>query len=226
MPSVARLSIAPVKSLALLHPDEILLTGEGVAEDRRFHLVDETGRLIDGLVVGSLVQIHARTDPYGETLRIALPDGRVIDDDVREADPIVTRMYGRTVDGHVVDGPWAAALSELAGRDLRLVRADRAGGTRNEHPATLVTDGSLGRLGDQLGVGAVDGRRFRMLIELEGGGEHEEDTWIGRRIGLGETVLLISGPVARCAMTTHDPDSGERDLDTLRAIRDPAGPLG
>ena len=223
MPSVARLSIAPVKSLALLHPDEILLTGEGVAEDRRFHLVDETGRLIDGLVVGSLVQIHARTDPNGETLRIALPDGRVIDDDVREADPIVTRMYGRTVDGHVVDGPWAAALSELAGRDLRLVRADRAGGTRNEHPATLVTDGSLGRLGDQLGVGAVDGRRFRMLIELEGGGEHEEDTWIGRRIGLGETVLLISGPVARCAMTTHDPDSGERDLDTLRAIREYRG---
>src|SRR3990172_1648858 len=173
MPSVARLSIAPVKSLALLHPDEILLTGEGVAEDRRFHLVDETGRLIDGLVVGSLVQIHARTDPNGETLRIGLPDGRGIDDDVRESDPIVTRMYGRTVDGHVVDGPWAAALSELAGRDLRLVRADRAGGTRNEHPATLVTDGSLGRLGDQLGVGAVDGRRFRMLIELEGGGEHE-----------------------------------------------------
>jgi len=114
-------------------------------------------------------------------------------------------------------------LSELAGRDLRLVRADRAGGTRNEHPATLVTDGSLGRLGDQLGVGAVDGRRFRMLIELEGGGEHEEDTWIGRRIGLGETVLLISGPVARCAMTTHDPDSGERDLDTLRAIREYRG---
>ncbi len=223
MPSVARLSIAPVKSLALLHPDEIYLTADGVVEDRRFYLVDETGRLIDGLVVGSLVQVATWTDPQGASLRLTLPDGQLIEDGVRESDAIVTHMYGRTVHGHVIDGPWAAPLSELAGRELRLVRADRPGGSRNEHPATLVTDGSLGRLGDQLGAGAVDGRRFRMLIELSGADEHEEDTWISKRVELGETILFISGPVARCAMTTHDPDSGARDLDTLRAIREYRG---
>jgi uncharacterized protein YcbX len=74
-----------------------------------------------------------------------------------------------------------------------------------------------------LGVGVVDARRFRMLIELEGGGAHEEDSWVGGRIGLGGTVLRISKPVPRCAITTHDPDTGERDLDTLRAIRDYRG---
>jgi len=57
-----------------------------------------------------------------------------------------------------------------------------------------------------------------MLIELEGGGAHEEDTWIGRRIELGGTVLFISKQVARCAITTQDPDTGTRDLDTLRTI--------
>ncbi len=62
-----------------------------------------------------------------------------------------------------------------------------------------------------------------MLIELEGGAAHEEDTWVGCRIGLGETVLRISAPVARCAMTTHDPDTGERDYDTLRAIKEYRG---
>ena len=74
-----------------------------------------------------------------------------------------------------------------------------------------------------LGVGDLDSRRFRMLIELEGGAAHEEDTWVGCRIGLGETILRISAPVARCAMTTHDPDTGERDFDTLRAIMDYRG---
>ena len=62
-----------------------------------------------------------------------------------------------------------------------------------------------------------------MLIELEGGGAHEEDTWVGCRIGLGETVLRISAPVPRCAMTTHDPRTGERDLDTLHAIKEYRG---
>ena len=57
-----------------------------------------------------------------------------------------------------------------------------------------------------------------MLIELAGGGAHEEDTWIGRRIELGETVISISKPDARCAITTQDPDTGARDLDTLRTI--------
>jgi len=63
-----------------------------------------------------------------------------------------------------------------------------------------------------------DGRRFRMLIELAGGAAHEEDTWVGGRIGIGGAVLLISAPVPRCAITTQDPDTGERDLDTLRTI--------
>ncbi len=88
-----------------------------------------------------------------------------------------------------------------------------------------MTDGSLDALGAVLGVGDVDARRFRMLIELDGGGAHEEDTWVGGRIGLGETVLRISGQVARCAMTTHDPDTGKRDYDTLRAIKEYRGQM-
>ena len=219
MIAVSRFSIAPVKSLAMLHPESIDLTERGVAEDRRFYLIDATGRLIDGLLVGSLVQVGTWTNADGSVLRITMPDGAVIEDTVHTGDAIVNQLYGRTVHGHVVDGPWAAALSTFTSRELRLVRADAGGGTRDGHQASLMTDGSLGRLAHELGNGPVDGRRMRLLIELEGGGAHEEDTWIGRRIELGGSVLLISGPVPRCAMTTHDPDTGARDLDTLRAIR-------
>src|SRR4029079_10629680 len=60
--------------------------------------------------------------------------------------------------------------------------------------------------------------RFRMLINLEGAEPHEEDTWLGRRIGLGDAVLHVTKPDARCAITTQDPDTGARDLDTLRTI--------
>ena len=59
---------------------------------------------------------------------------------------------------------------------------------------------------------------FRMLIELEGAEAHEEDGWIGKYIALGETVLAVTKADARCAITTQDPDTGIRDLDTLRTI--------
>ena len=62
-----------------------------------------------------------------------------------------------------------------------------------------------------------------MLIELDGGEAHEEDTWVGCRIGLGQAILGISAPVPRCAMTTHDPETGRRDYDTLRAIKEYRG---
>ena len=220
---VARLNIAPVRSLGLESRSEILLGPDGVSEDRRFYVIDEGDRLVDQLTVGELVQVAAWTDPDATVLRLTFQDGGIIEDYVRLADPIESAIHGRTAVGHIVDGPWAAALGAFIGRPVRIVRCDRIGGTRRGHSATLVTDGSLYALAAVLGVGAVDPRRFRMLIELEGGEAHEEDTWAGRRIGLGEAVLQVTAPVPRCAMTTHDPDTGERDLDTLRAIKEYRG---
>ena len=219
MTHVTRLSIAPVRALGLEHPSEIELTELGVAEDRRFYLIDEQGRLIDRHVVPGLVRIASHTDPTGCHLRLTFPNGEVIEGDVQLGEPIETPIYGRLGVGHLVIGPWAHPLSHFAGRPIRIVRTDRIGGTRTKHPATLVSDGSLARLGEALGVRDVDGRRFRMLIELGDGGAHEEDGWIGGRIAVGETVLQISGAVPRCAYTTQNPETGDRDLDTLRAIK-------
>jgi uncharacterized protein YcbX len=218
MPTVARLNIAPVRSLGLESRDEIELTEFGVAEDRRFYLIDDGGRLVDQLTAGEMVQIGARTDPDATVLRLTFPDGSVVADTIALGEGVETHVYGRTAVGHVVEGPWAEPLGAFIGRSVRIVRSDQVGGTRSKHPATLVSDGSLGALGAALGVGAVDARRFRMLIELDGGGPHEEDSWVGGRIALGGTILTISAPVPRCAMTTHDPITGERDLDTLRGI--------
>jgi hypothetical protein len=85
-------------------------------------------------------------------------------------------------------------------------------------PVTLVSDGSVARLSREAGV-EVDDRRFRMLFSLAGCAEHEEDEWTGRRLRLGTAVLRVGGPVDRCATTTRHPETGERDLDTLRLIR-------
>ena len=218
MPLVSRLSIAPVRSLGLEHPDEIFVTETGVLEDRRFFLADDANRLVDRLVVGELVQIAAHTDPDATTLRLTLPDGRVVEDEVRLGGPIETPIHGRTGVGHVVIGPWAEALTAFCARPITLVRCDHPAGTRAGNAVSLVSDGSLAELARQGGVDTIDGRRFRMLIELDGAQAHVEDTWIGRRIGIGGAVLEITKCDARCAITTQHPETGVRDLDTLRTI--------
>jgi uncharacterized protein YcbX len=218
MPRAVRFSIAPVRSLGLEHPDEIDITEVGVVEDRRFYLTDDTNRLVDRLVVGELVQISSHIDPGATRLRLTFPDGRVMDDEVRLRDAVETPIHGRTAVGHIVDGPWAEALSAFAGRAIHLVRCDRPAGTRDGNPTSLVSDGSLAALAGHAGVESVDARRFRMLIELAGAEPHEEDTWIGHRIAIGDAILAVTEPDARCAITTQDPDTGVRDLDTLRTL--------
>ena len=76
--------------------------------------------------------------------------------------------------------------------------------------------GSLERLRAEAGASSpVDGRRFRMMFELEGVAAHAEDEWIGTPLRLGSAEIVANGDVGRCVVTSHDPDSGIPDLDTL-----------
>ena len=116
-------------------------------------------------------------------------------------------------------GPWSDALSELAGEPLRLVEPSTSAVDRGRNgAATLLATASLGALGEVLGVDSVDGRRFRMNFGVEGLEPHEEDTWLGRRVQVGEAVVVPNGNVGRCAITTQNPDTAISDLDTLKAL--------
>jgi uncharacterized protein YcbX len=216
---VSRLSVTPVKGLALHHPDETALDEHGVAANRRFYLVREDGRLFSGLQHGPLVRVRAEWDEEADRLSLVFPDGTVVAGDVRLGEPVQTDFWRRRdVPGRVVEGPWGEALSAHASRRLRLVKADVPGAGVDVEPVTLVSRESVDELARQAGRDTVDGRRFRMLVQIEGCSPHEEDSWAGRRIRIGAAVLEVGGPVPRCATTTRDPSTGLRDFDTLREI--------
>jgi uncharacterized protein YcbX len=83
----------------------------------------------------------------------------------------------------------------------------------------MVSRASLEELARQAGQdGAVDGRRFRMLFELEGCAPHEEDAWIQGHVRIGEALVRLRGDVGRCAITTQNPETGVPDFDTLRTL--------
>jgi uncharacterized protein YcbX len=218
VPTLVRISTTPVKSLRLHHPEEIRLDSFGVAADRRFYLIREDGRLLAGVHHGPLALVQADWDALRDRLRLTFPDGTVVEGDVRLAEAEVTDFWGHRVPGRVVEGPWAEALSRFAGRPVRLVKADEPAGGVDVEPLTLVSSESVAELGRQARLGELDARRFRMLLEIEGVEPHEEDTWTGRRVRIGEAVVEVGGPVPRGATTTRDPSTGTRDLDTLHEI--------
>jgi uncharacterized protein YcbX len=226
--SVAWITIAPVKALALVHRDEVELEPFGVRDNRRFYLVDDEGRMVNGKVIGPLVRVVPDYDDAAGRLALRLPDGSVVEGDVDAEDRVTTNFFGRPVDGRVVKGPWSDALSELSGRPLRLVRTERAGdGADRGHRGgvSLVGTASLEALANAAGVDRVDGRRFRMLFGVGGVPAHEEDAWIGRRVRVGDAVVLLHGNVGRCAVTTQNPETGVPDLDTLRVLGEYRGDI-
>jgi uncharacterized protein len=218
---VVRISIAPVKALHLDNPDEVEVGPAGVAGDRRFWLVDQDGRLVNDKRRPHLLRVHPTWDEDTRRLVLAFPDGSEVEGVVEPGEPVEAELYGRPHPSRAVPGPWQEALSDYAGEPLTLLWSESGAVDRGVGggAVTLISRGSLERLRQEAGVdGPVDGRRFRMLFEIDGVEPHEEDEWFGRRVEIGDTVVAIVGDVGRCVVTKKNPDTGEHDLETLDTL--------
>lgn len=201
---------------------EVRLTPDGVREDRRFYLVDERARMVNGKHLGTLNEVVAAYDDGARTLELRFPDGSVVAGAVEHGEQLQTRFYSRPAQARELRGDFAAALSDHVGRPVRLVEGvDRSGIDRGRGGAlSLVSRASLGALARAAGAGDVDVRRFRMLVVIDGVEEpHEEDTWVGGRIRVGAAQVRVRGHVGRCNITHRHPETGLADLQTLDVLR-------
>lgn len=222
MPRVARFNVTPVKSTLLHHPDQIRLGERGAVGDRRFFFVDADGRRFSGGTKAPLLPIRASYDERTDRLELRLPDGVVVSGSAApDGESIVVDFYGRAVSARVVHGDFTQALSAYAGREIRLARPDDAGAAIDVRPVTLVSLESVAELARQGGHdGPLEAGRFRMTLEIDGVDRpHEEDSWRGRQVRVGEAVLLVEDPVPRCVVTTLDPETAVRDFPTLHVIK-------
>lgn len=220
MARVVRISIAPVKSLGLVHPDEVELTDKGVVGNRRFWLVDADRRLFNNKRNGPLVRIRPEWDEQTRELALTFPGGERVAGVVElEDEPFAVEMYGYPLASRRVVGPWQDAISHYARQPLTLLWADEGASDRLYAGTTsVVSRESLARLAAEAGEPDLDGRRFRMVFEIEGVRPHEEDEWQGTQVRVGGATIKVNGDIGRCAVTTHDPDTGVPTVDTLRAL--------
>lgn len=216
---IAWISRTPVKALKLQHLEEAELEEGGIEGDRRFYLVGETGRLISNKDHPTFQLVSAHYDSADDTLTLVFPDGRKVAGTVERGEEVQTTFHKRPRAARLVHGPWAEALSELGGAPVRLVEPSAAAVDRGRNgAATLLATASLSAIGAELGVHEVDSRRFRMNFGIEGLEPHEEDSWLRRKVQVGEAVVIPYGNVGRCVITTQNPDTAVSDLDTLKAL--------
>ena len=218
---VVRISIAPVKSLGLVHPESVDLRPEGVQGDRRFWLVDADGRLFNNKRNGPLMTIRPAWDEATRELSLSFPDGTRAAGPVELGEQLAVELYGLPHPSRRVIGPWEEAISRWVGRPLTLLWSENHATDRGRDGGTvsLVSRGSLERLREEAGAEApIDGRRFRMMFEIDGVPPHAEDEWIGASVKLGDAEIVVNGDVGRCVATSQDPDRGVTDLDTLGTL--------
>jgi uncharacterized protein YcbX len=225
---VAGLATTPIKGLRVAARPEVLLGRGGVRCDRRFFLVDELARMVNGKHLGTLNTIAAEFDEQEQRLTLEFRGGEVLSGAVERGRELEARFFSRARAARTVLGPFSAAISEHAGQPLRLVELadgsssiDRGG----QGAVSMISRASLAALAQAAAEREIDGRRFRMTIELAGVDAHEEDGWIGRELTVGQARIALNGHVGRCIVTSRHPESGELDLptlDLLRAYRDGA----
>jgi uncharacterized protein YcbX len=218
--TVTRIQIAPVKALGLVFPDAVDLGVDGVIGDRRFWMTDADGRLMNNKRIGPLVLIRPEWDEGTRELTLAFPDGSTVAGTVELGESTEPIIYGEPLRSRPVLGPWQQALSDFAAEPLSLWWSEHGAVDRGRHGgvASLISRGSLARIGEVAETGPLDGRRFRMLIEVDGVDPHAEDAWIGRRVQVGEAQIRFNGDVGRCLVTSQNPDTGVTDVDTLGAL--------
>ena len=190
----------------------------GAAGDRAFLVVDDENGLLLRTRTPALLQVVPRWD--GGTLALAFPDGSEVAAVPEPRRPATTANYeGRPIAGRLVEGELAAALSEHLERPVRLLARDLGERGADDAPVTLMSQASLAPSGAwRAGSASLShddhDRRRRGL-----GGAR-----LGRaRAAAGDAVLRVTEPVPRCAVTTRDPDSGRRDVPTLKSLADLRG---
>jgi uncharacterized protein len=233
--TLAALATHPIKSCAGVAQTEALLVETGLQFDRQWMIVDEQGEMLtqrelprmaliecrlkgDDLVLRApgMLALHLSLDHVETATRV-----RVWDDEVR------------AYDMGALAGQWASDFLAAAGaarQRLRIVRFDPEQRRLSEgkwtgtieaenafsdgFPILVASSVSLAELNRRLlerGAAAVDMRRFRPNLVLDGLEPFDEDHIDELHIDAegGPVVLKLVKPCTRCSIPGIDPDRGE-----------------
>lgn len=206
MNRIAELWRYPVKSMLGERCESLCIESRGVRGDRLFAIRDSGGKLGSGKHTRRFRRMDGLFDFHAtyrdEVPLIRFPDGR--------------QMSGNAPSIH-------RALSDALGLPVTLAREAEVSHF-DSAPIHLVTSGSLAWLRAALPEAGIDARRFRpnLVIEVPNP-EAAEQSWIGKRLRIGDVELRVSGTTERCGMVAFAQSELPKAPGVLRHITRCAG---
>jgi len=245
---LSALYIYPVKSCAGISVASAEVDELGLVGDRRFMIVDATGRFLTQRVLPRMALIQTALTADRLTLTAAgagkVEVGRKVE---KDAEAILRVSVWKSEGLYAEDcgDEVAGWLEDFLGVACRLVRAGpefsrpvlKPPAFAHAHfisftdscPFLIIGEASLSHLNDRLiaqGDTAVPMNRFRPNLVVEGSSAFAEDTWPCFRIG--GITFHSAGCCVRCIVTTTDQVTAQRGKEPLRTLatyrRDPAKP--
>ncbi|WP_380163734.1 MOSC domain-containing protein [Jannaschia sp. R86511] len=195
----------PVKAMGGEDLAQVDVDARGLLGDRWFAVVDDDGRLAS----------HKSTTRMRRRDAVARFHALTGDDGVVQVGD--ERGGSRPVD----DPALAAQLSEAMGAPVT-VRVEQGGSHQDDGAVSLVGSATLRWCAERWGVDA-DPRRLRVNLVLDTDEPFVEESWLGRRVGIGPVGLLVQDRVERCRTVDVDQDGvvvRDRWLAPLGAERD------
>jgi uncharacterized protein YcbX len=229
-PSLSELRRFPVKSCRGQELETAVVERWGLAGDRRWMLVDETGETVTAREYRELLLVHPRlradggvevSAPDHDDLVVPRPEGgHLVDVTVFRRTPFGATPAGREADR------W---FSDVLGTPVRLVYADDPDRRQanpdfagpgvpmhfgDGYPVLLTTEASLAALNELVAAGprAEEGPlpmvRFRPNLVVAGTQPWAEDGW--RRVRVGAAEFRVVKGCDRCAIPTTDETTAVR----------------
>ena len=222
---LASIHIYPLKSGQPIDLVASEVMPRGLPGDRRWMLVDETGRFLTARQFPRLAMVGALLE--GDVLRLRAPGMTELAIPMQPASPnhLVVTVWKDQVNAVAPSEAADAWFSEWLGKAVRLVQMTddihrpvtpdygRAGDEvsfADGFPLLLITTASLADLNRRLAQ-PVPMQRFRPNVVIDGADPYAEDTWT--RLRIGEVEFEGVKNCSRCVFTTIDPETGTKSAD-------------
>ncbi len=229
---VQDLYIYPVKSLGGIRLDEALALQKGFEFDRRWMLVDESGKFISQRVEHRLALLQASTNGDGITIQHKQNPEISISIPFQQSSIgcMVVSVWDNLVEANHLGKEQDDWFSEFLGKPCRFVFQPETGkrpvslkyaenqeqvSFADAFPYLLISQASLDELNSRLAV-PVPMNRFRPNIVVSGTQPFEEDSWA--EIQVGEVRFKVAKPCARCVLTTVDQETGTKGTEPLATL--------
>ncbi|MFE1905670.1 MOSC domain-containing protein [Streptomyces gardneri] len=237
-PVLRSVHVHPVKAMRALAPAEAEVEPWGLAGDRRWTVVDATGKIVTqrrhprmALATAELLTDGgvALSAPGLPRLEVAVPSPTTT---------ATVEIFDDYVEAVPADDEATAWLSAYLETDARLFHMDAPEHRRPVDPAYALpgetvsfADGypllaaatasldalnALIEAGDHAHEGPLPMNRFRPNLVIEGTEPWAEDGWT--RLTVGEVTFRVARPCGRCVVTTTNQSTAERGKEPLRTL--------